>query len=445
MVNFMRNFSIISISLAGTILILLFLKELGMNMGMKRIKQKIQNKVRRKMSGKSWYRIIKCKIKKLLSSDVRTVLNVTLLVIATRLMIYLIGFMGVLLIRNENITLFGSFQYIWTKWDTPHYLDIAGNGYTATGEQRYLIVFYPLYPILVRLVNHIVGNYFYAGIVVSNFSLIVACFYLYKLTRLDYDKNIAKDTIGFLLIFPMSFFFGIVYTESLFIALTIMAFYYMRRRSWFLTGLCGMLASMTRNFGVLLLIPAGIEYLRASRLLVRIRGKRFIRALKHFFTNGIYILLIPVGILYYLYINKMVTGDWFTFLEYQRQHWHNRFGFFADNIQNHVINAMTWEANSRISLWIPQIASFVVAILLLYYAFGKLRLSYTAYMLTYIVIAFSPTWLLSGPRYIAGLFPIYITMALASKNHTIKYFITVSSALLLCFYTIAFATGYQVM
>ena len=38
-----------------------------------------------------------------------------------------------------------------TAGDAPHYLFLATEGYQATGEQANLIVFYPLYPLLMRL------------------------------------------------------------------------------------------------------------------------------------------------------------------------------------------------------------------------------------------------------------------------------------------------------
>ena len=39
---------------------------------------------------------------------------------------------------------------IWNRWDATHYLDLAKNGYVAVGESRVSLVFFPLYPWLVR-------------------------------------------------------------------------------------------------------------------------------------------------------------------------------------------------------------------------------------------------------------------------------------------------------
>ena len=59
---------------------------------------------------------------------------------------------------------------IWNQLgtDSQHYLNIAEHGYVNTGDDRLLIVFFPLYPLLVRGVHFIVQNYLVSGLIVSN-------------------------------------------------------------------------------------------------------------------------------------------------------------------------------------------------------------------------------------------------------------------------------------
>ena len=62
----------------------------------------------------------------------------------------------------------GSFEQLWLHWDTRHYIGIAQDGYTAVGDERLRLVFFPLYPLLMRLVSPLTGgNLFAAGTAVS--------------------------------------------------------------------------------------------------------------------------------------------------------------------------------------------------------------------------------------------------------------------------------------
>lgn len=379
------------------------------------------------------------------NESLRALLIIALMVLLSRLIFYLLGYIAILLIKNENVGFLTSFQTIWNKWDSPHYISIAKDGYVNVGDARNFLVFYPLYPSLIKLVSNIIGNYYFSGILVSNISLIVAGFYMYKLTLVEAGGTSAFNAVKYMLIYPFSFFLGIVYTESLFLALTIMTFYFIRKRSWLTAGICGFLTVLTRNQGILLLVPAIVEYLSyIYEVRSDIRNNNS-NSIKDIIKKGMCLLVIPLGTLVYLYINKLVTGEWFEFLKIQKEHWHNGFGFFGENLKNHFLNIFSYDPSMRISLWLPQVISFIFAIAITLYGMKKLRASYTAYMLTYIFICFSPTWLLSGPRYISGLFPIYILLAIFAKNKATDNVFTAVSSIFLCFYTIAYAIGANVM
>ena len=76
---------------------------------------------------------------------------------------------------------------------------------------------------------------------------------LFVLARSDMPRVRAERTALLTAIFPFGFFFGMVYTEALFLLLTVLAFYAFRTRRWLLGGVCGGLASATRVNGILLL------------------------------------------------------------------------------------------------------------------------------------------------------------------------------------------------
>ena len=59
-------------------------------------------------------------------------------------------------------------------------------------------------------------------------------------------------TVVFLSVFPTAFFFQAIYSESLFLLLSVACFLAARRGRWALAGAAGFLASLTRNTGLLL-------------------------------------------------------------------------------------------------------------------------------------------------------------------------------------------------
>ncbi len=373
-------------------------------------------------------------------------LKITLLVVGSRIVLFLIGYMALVLFRDESRSFLGTMEWIWNKWDAGHLLNIAEHGYVREGEMRFFIVFFPFYPLMVRLFTLFTRNYVWAGFLVSHFSLIFSCYYLFKLVKMDEDEKSAWRGVKFLLVFPQSFFLNIIYTDSLFLATSIICFYYLRKQRWLIAGFFGCLAAFTRNFGILLLLPALMEYVKERQVIQRLRKKEFkVFSREFFFEKGYGILLIAIGLIMYLVINKVVTGDWFAFLKHQSEHWHNNFGFFGENIKNYVQNSFSWKPSQGLALWIPEVLGVFLVIGLIFYGFGKIRLSYIAYMLAYIFVCASSTWLISGFRYIVSLFPIYLLLALGLRNKIADALFTYTSILMLGFYTTAFVLDFPVM
>ena len=121
---------------------------------------------------------------------------------------------------------------VWGRWDAVHYLDIATQGYQGTD-----MAFFPLYPLLIRLVGALAGNHLIAGLLISSASFFLGLLYLYKLLEHEYDRAVARRAIFYVSIFPTAVYFTAVYTESLFFMLTVASFYYMREHRWWIAGL----------------------------------------------------------------------------------------------------------------------------------------------------------------------------------------------------------------
>jgi hypothetical protein len=116
---------------------------------------------------------------------------------------------------------------VWGRWDAVHYLNIAREGYHGTE-----MAFFPLYPTLISLLARIVGNQLIAGLLISNLALFFGLLYFYKLVEHQYNREVAHRATFYISIFPTAIFFSAVYTESLFFALTVASFYYIREHKW---------------------------------------------------------------------------------------------------------------------------------------------------------------------------------------------------------------------
>jgi len=364
--------------------------------------------------------------------------QIVTLTIVNRALIFLIAYLAYRGIADHPVDFFTPFQEIWGKWDTRHYLNIAANGYQSEGEERMLLVFYPLYPLAIRLFSFAIGSYFWSAIAVSLTSFIAATYFLYRLVLLEFsDTVIARDSIKYLLIFPFSFFFSAAYAESLFLLLTVLTFYFCRRDRWLAAGISAMLAALTRNQGILLLLPLGIEVICRSqfdRAGMTILVKRSACA-----------LLVVVGFGIYLCINKWLSGDWFAFVTYQTENWHNNFGFFADNMQVGFGRIFGPGVRWVLGTWLPEFCIFFVAAGFLAASARTLAPSYIVYSVAYLVVSYSPTLLLSGSRYVAAMFPLFMAMALFVRGHYMRrQLVELTSLLLLGLYASMYPQIYTI-
>lgn len=109
--------------------------------------------------------------------------NVAILaVLMSKVLIFSLGFMATYLTEGPSSPLLILMRQ-FCRWDSPHYIDIAKNWYVNVGEQRFFIVFLPLYPLLIRLTTFDWQYVNLSALFVSNVSSIVAVAYLFKLAK----------------------------------------------------------------------------------------------------------------------------------------------------------------------------------------------------------------------------------------------------------------------
>jgi 4-amino-4-deoxy-L-arabinose transferase-like glycosyltransferase len=177
----------------------------------------------------------------------------------------------------------------FARWDSVWYLAIAGSGYGDGAREA----FFPLYPVVARLVGLPVGSALVGGVLASTALLGVALVLLHRLVALDHPREVARNAVLVTAFMPMSFFFSAVYSESLFLALSVGAVYAARRERWALAGVLGGLGAMTRSSGVLLLVPLLILYLWDTSTLRQWPRPRALR------PDVLWLALVPAGLAAY--------------------------------------------------------------------------------------------------------------------------------------------------
>ncbi|OPX90174.1 MAG: Mannosyltransferase (PIG-V) [Pelotomaculum sp. PtaB.Bin104] len=369
--------------------------------------------------------------------------SVVLLIVATRAAIVGLSYLMETTANKLELGLFPNFWYSWFIQDSPHYICVAENGYQSSGYDSIFIVFYPLYPYLIKVVNIFIDNYYFAGLIISNCFFVIACYYLYKLVSLEYnDEYLSRNALYLLILFPFSFFMNIIYTESLFLTLSTMVFYYARKQKWVISGVCGMLAALTKNQGLLLFIPIFLELLLSEKATTLLRHKKK-KELATYLAKRVPCAFLPLaGFGAYLLINKVVTGEWFKFLQYQKENWGNTMWLFANSIKHSFLSFFDHDFVYVIGTYAPQLGLFFIVLFMILFSISKIRITYTLYSLIYLIFSYSPSALLSGPRYITGMAPIYIYVALlAEKNHRLKNLLSYSSIIFLLFFSLTFVGG----
>lgn len=371
--------------------------------------------------------------------------------VGVRLAVYLIS-AGILVMFGQYTQplAFSDFLGAWTRWDSPHYIDVARYGYSGAIEdgKHLFLVFYPLLPWLLKLLHLVISDYRLCGVLLSMVCYAVGSLYFYKLTEREFGERAAENATAMLAVFPFAFFFGAVLTESLFLAISAAFLYYLREHRWGLVALLGFLACLTKVQGVLLAVAVAAELLYAEHFLKKLRAGEWKAILKKIILPGLLCATMLLGLGVYLYINWRVEGDPFRFLYYQRTHWFNGFLPIWETVAYVAENALTIGYTSvGFCIWIPELVLFFVW--LVWLACGiwrKMRPMFLVYLAALFFVTFSSSWLISGGRYTLCALPGFmLTGEWLGRHERWKTPAVAISAMLMALYLAGYLTGKQVM
>lgn len=307
------------------------------------------------------------------------------------------------------------------RWDAYWYLDIAKNGYALRGEAQANVVFFPLYPLLVRFVGLVVGgDLVLAGWLVSSVCLALAAAAFARLVQEFHPEIDPVLPVVFLLAHPAAFFLNAVYSESLFLLLTFAMLLAARRGRFWTAGVFAALASATRVAGLFAGVLLAAEFIHAHGL----RG---------LLTRRVFALgLAPLGILTFFLHHQIVFGDFFLFFEAQR-----KFG------RDLAVTAADLAVKNSPGLVVRLLDYFFLASALAAgaWALVRLRTSYGVYMLVTLAVAIASGSLLGAARYTMVLFPIHLAGA-SLRSPALRFAWLFGSTLLQALYILCFVNHY---
>ena len=350
--------------------------------------------------------------------------------------------------RESGVSWHGLFGALG-QWDVVWYRWIADHGYDPAIGHGNSAAFFPLYPLLTRAL--VLPHPSEAALLFSAYVVSLACFagalWLFeRLVELELGQRVAGTAVWLIALFPAAVFFSAPYSESLFLLVSVGAFYTARTGRWAWAGVLAAAAAATRSAGIVLLLPLFLFWLDS-----RPRNGRDVA----------WLALAPLGLAAYALHLEVAHGDAFAFLDAQKI-WFREFAGPFVGVWDGTTAA--WDgvrqlvSGSRETVYFELAAGdpfrvaainlllfafLVFAIVAVVGAFRRLPRAYGAYALAALALPLSypvdPQPLMSLPRFLAVLFPLFMWLAVVTEERGWTVPVTAASAVGLGLFTTQFA------
>jgi hypothetical protein len=350
------------------------------------------------------------------------------IVVSIKALLFLFAGQTYQVLQDQRVVGLRGWMGIWNRWDALNYQKLAEFGYSATGENQPLLVFYPLFPWTVRLFTLVTRDYLLSAFVVSTLASLVLAIVLLRLVELDYSRDLAQRAVWFLFIFPTSYFLHIGYTESLFLMLAVSCVYSARKQRWLLAAVFGALTCLTRAnglvLGAVLVMEAAYQYSKTRR----------------WQWEWLYISLVALGFGGYLLLNKYVTGDPLAFTHLMQQFFSKSLSSPITGIDN-ALGSLSRAPSEAEMIGMQEVVFITLGLVCTVVSWFKLRPAYSVWMTGNWLMFVSVSFVLSVPRYTLTMFPIYILFSMLASRRVWLAIITFWSILYLSFFASIFAWG----
>lgn len=340
------------------------------------------------------------------------------------------------ILQYPDCSLDDALKAVFIQLDVNHYVNIAKFGYgtgEAFHEQELMIVFFPLWPMLLKTVHVIVPiGWYVLGTVLQIPIFVVGMTMFYMVASKHYNQRTTKLGLLLLLVSPGAFFFLMPMTESLFFALCMLSFWAIENKRFLSFAIVGYAAALTRSPGVLLVLPAVV--VAANEFKKKNGAKQWLPWIGAACGPAL-------GIGTYLFINFKIYGDWFAFSDFQWNHWAQRLGLFCNTIKYH--QEYFWGGihdNTRFALVVSLMAILVIMgqLVGVWLGSNNMPLHFGFYSLAYIFLVDGATWLLSAPRYALCLPFVHLAISEKLRNPTFKALFLIPLSMISVLYLVEF-------
>ncbi len=328
----------------------------------------------------------------------------------------------------------------WLHYDAHHYLKIVAEGFLRHPAGT---VFYPGYPLSIRMAAQAIGHPLAAAMVVNLIAHLGLVVCLYRYVGEEFSPDVGRWTVVALLTFPLAFLFAAPYSEAPFLLFVVLAFWAGRRRKWLEAGIYGFFAAVFRQPGLLLFPALVVEW-----FLWALRERRW-RTWLSGLGLGL-ILLPPYAFAFYLYAHNLVEtfplhpGSPFLWVgEIETRFWDSQFVMPWTTVEG-IARQITRGAGGPFwidLLWTGSLTVLALAALKVCYRPGPAV--YTLLMLaaswSKVVLRPSASPIESFPRHMMVIFPVYLLLGWVLKHRPwLRPVWLVLSSLLLLFHSALF-------
>lgn len=367
--------------------------------------------------------------------------------LTSRLILQIIGYLSSFLLPNPNYPSnffergwnFTPYKFldIWIRWDAGWYKSIVTQGYSNNPDilnTQSNIAFFPMYPLLIRIssffaIDFSTHNTLYAifALLISNLFFLFGLIFICKICdEIEISSSIKETIIWFIVLYPYGFFFSAAYSESIFLFFLSFSFFYSIKEKWVIATIAGMLLTLTRPLGVLIVGPLVLTFIIKNHYRIKI-------------IDLALFALIPLTLLLFFSFSYLVTGDFLGPLHVQSA-WGKEF-------------QMPWNTLFSPNMWIPTINiidiffTFLSMILLIYYFIIKLPNSeWAIFIFVLVSLPLLTGTVNSSGRYTIIAFPMYISLGnLVSKKDELRIpvyvFFSMIQALLFAGWTQGYFVG----
>lgn len=326
----------------------------------------------------------------------------------------------------------------WNQFDAKYFVGIAHYGYGGysgyvgyNSHHPYAAAFFPLYPLLIRGAGFLFGGSYtadYVGsLLVANLCFFLALIFIYCIVRNNFDSSIAQRSLFFLAFNPFGIFFFLGYSESLFLLLCVATLFLLQRGKpldWWLAGLCGAGAILTRGSGVILLLVFSIAFLQHFAPTLRTWSEQKLGIFKEGRWREMLNALLPMGLIplalacymFYLWIH---WHDPLLFSHGEEHLWgrHLTLPWVGSITTLYDLLFTTQGRNARnLTDLIFTFGPLIIVIM----GWKRLPLNYIVFSLAIAIFSLMYPWpghaLASAPRFLLVMFPVGVMLALWSKR-----------------------------